>query len=155
MSKRLFVSLIRLGLTESLGIRFAQVPQTRLILNRQPTKYINPSRSFLFSPSFSFPSFQQSYPSAIPLQALPDGPLGHVIIPCPPEVNLPSTEQKVIARTRPSNIFKDVWRQHKRVNPLGESPGVRKSIIAIFKSSCEHLPVRILPPSDLLVLCLS
>jgi hypothetical protein len=138
-----------------LAFAFAQGPQTRLILNRHSTKYINPSRSSFLSPSSRFASFSESYPSAIPL---PDRSPDHVTIPYQPKVDQPSTEQKANTRTRSWNIlviFRDVWRQHKRVKPLGKSPGVRKSIIAIFKSSCEHPPVGILPPSELSVLCLS
>jgi hypothetical protein len=116
---------------------------------RQPVSFVSP---FSLLP---LPSFSRSYPSDIPL---PGRSPDHVTIPCQPEVDQPSTEQKANTRTRSWNIlviFRDVWRQHKRVKPLGKSPGVRKSIIAIFKSSCEHPSVGTLPPSDLSVLCLS
>lgn len=107
---------------------------------RQPVSSVFPS------PAPHFLSFSQFYPSAIPLlEQLPV----HVAIPCQTEVNQLSTEQKANTRTRSWNthaIFRDVWRRCKREKPLGKSPGVRKSIIAIFKSSCEHPPVGMLPP---------
>jgi hypothetical protein len=148
VSERLFVTPIRLVDRKS---------RRSLCAGPSNASHFESSSDEIHQPvSFaSFPSFSQSYPSAIPL---PDRSLGHVTIPCQPEVDQPSTEQKAIPRTRSWHIlaiFRDVWRQHRRVKPLGKSPGVQKSIIAIFKSSCEHLPVGILPPFDLLVLCLS
>jgi hypothetical protein len=55
----------------------------------------------------------------------------------------PKSKAKSITRTRWYNfpaLFKDLWDQHRRKKPLGEAPGVRESIIAIFKTSCEHHP---------------
>ncbi len=53
-------------------------------------------------------------------------------------------------------ILKDVWKQHKRVKPLGEAPSFRQSFIAIIKTSCEYPPAGILYlPSDLSVLYLN
>ncbi|KAI0272151.1 hypothetical protein BGY98DRAFT_1090962 [Russula aff. rugulosa BPL654] len=41
----------------------------------------------------------------------------------------------------------DTWRQHKRVKPLGKSPGVKKSMIAIFKSSWLNVLLIFIPLS--------
>lgn len=86
--------------------------------------------------------------STIPL---PDRSPDHVTILCQPGVDQkPPTEQKANARTRSWNIlaiFSDAWRQHKRIKPHGKSPGVRKSIIAIFKSSWLNVLLIFIPLS--------
>lgn len=155
MSKCLFVTWIRLWVDQNvLAVALCSVSQTHLLLNRHPTNYVNPSRSSPFSyHSPPFPSFSLSCPSVI---SLPGPSPDHVTTPCQIKVDQPPSEQKTNARTRSWNIpavFKDVWMRHKRVKPLGKAPGVRRSVIAIFKSSREHPPLGTLPPSDLLVLC--
>jgi hypothetical protein len=35
-------------------------------------------------------------------------------------------------------VIKDAWEHHKREMPLRKRPGVRQSVIAIIKTSCEH-----------------
>ncbi|KAN0120701.1 calcium/proton exchanger [Russula decolorans] len=64
----------------------------------------------------------------------------------------PSTEPKSNIRKWRWNwnivaIFKDMWRQHRREKPLGEAPGVRKSVIAIFKTSWLNVLLIFIPLS--------
>ncbi|KAN0120750.1 Sodium/calcium exchanger domain containing protein [Russula decolorans] len=85
--------------------------------------------------------------TAIPL---PDRSPVHVTIPRQLEVDQPSAEHKANARTRSWNIlatFRDVCKKHKRVKPLRKSPCVRKSVIAIFKSSWLNVLLIFIPLS--------
>ena len=67
--------------------------------------------------------------------------------PNQPEMDLPSTRPKSNIRTRwrcwrnIHALFRETYRHHKRAKPLGAGPGVRQSILVIFKYSCEHHPL--------------
>lgn len=116
--------------------------------------------TFVFlSPSFSpFRLFHsQLFPSSS-LVPISNQPPDHAS----PQQDIaePSSEPKSNIRERLGRwswnivvILKDMWRQHKRVKPLGKGPGVRRSIIAIMKTSCEYPTVDTLyPPTDLSML---
>jgi hypothetical protein len=117
--------------------------------------------TFVFlSPSFSpFRLFHsQLFPSSS-LVPISNQPPDHAS----PQQDMaePSSEPKSNIRERLGRrswnivaiFFKDMWRQHKRVKPLGKGPGVRRSIIAIMKTSCEYPTVDTLYlPTDLSML---
>ncbi|KAF8501612.1 calcium/proton exchanger [Russula emetica] len=87
----------------------------------------------------------------VTFSTIPDQPPDHV---SPPQQDMPepSTEPKSdIDKPRRSwNIvanFKEVCKQHKRDKPLGEAPDVRKSVIAIFKTSWLNVLLIFIPLS--------
>jgi hypothetical protein len=96
------------------------------------------SLSFFLPP---FPLFHSQLFPTSSLVPIPDQPPDHVS----PQHDMAelSIEPKSNIRIRQWRwnvvaFFKDWWRQHKRKKPLGRAPGVRKSVIAIIKMSCEY-----------------
>jgi hypothetical protein len=57
---------------------------------------------------------------------------------------LKEKEQDGQQRRKKFPSLKELWMQHKRKKPLGKAPGVRQSVMAIIKTSCE--PLRPLAP---------
>jgi hypothetical protein len=128
---------------------------------RSNIRRITSTRHVRLSSLVSFPPFLIVPTSSLVSASVPDQPPPDHITFQQPEMDQPSTEQKSNVRgTRRWNIlasFKELWRQHRREKPLGKAPGVRQSIITIFKTSCEQHPpaVTLFPPSDLFELGLN